>query len=89
MNIIITEKEIKDNPKYFQLGKLVSEKYWEVKSVKLDNNYITEDGFDKCVVCGKKSPYYAVTDINIRIGYVEGAGQGCFQPDKCDNIKYE
>ena len=42
-----------------------------------------ENGYDKCVVCGKVSPYKTTTDINMRIGYVEGAGQGCFQPNSC------
>jgi len=38
---------------------------------------------DKCVICGKKSPYLRSTNIYERIGYVEGAGQGCFHPNKC------
>ena len=46
------------------------------------SDYI-ENGYDKCVVCGKVSPYKTTTDINMRIGYVEGAGQGCFQPNSC------
>ena len=46
-------------------------------------DYVTEDGYDKCVVCGKKSPYTVDTDIYSRIGYVEGGGQGCFSPNEC------
>jgi len=39
--------------------------------------------YDTCVVCGKTSPYKVQTHIDYRIGYVEGAGQGCFQPKEC------
>lgn len=56
-----------------------------VKGIHLpkSTDYI-ENGYDKCVVCGKVSPYKTTTDINMRIGYVEGAGQGCFQPSSCN-----
>jgi hypothetical protein len=46
-------------------------------------DYVTEDGYDKCVICGKSSPYKVDTHIDMRVGYVEGAGQGCFQPNVC------
>lgn len=39
---------------------------------------------DKCVLCGKESPYTIDTHIDYRVGYVEGVGQGCFQPNKCE-----
>lgn len=89
MNIIITEEEIKNNPNYFELGKLVSEKYWKNKTVNSYNTFVSDDGFDLCVVCGKKSPYFKIENIENRIGYVEGAGQGCFQPNKCENTNHE
>lgn len=38
---------------------------------------------DKCVICGKETPYSYSTHIDLRVGYVEGAGQGCFQPNLC------
>lgn len=44
----------------------------------------TENGYDKCVVCGKVSPYKTMTHIDLRMGYVEGGGQGCFQPKLCE-----
>ena len=55
-----------------------------VKGIHLpkENSYV-ENGFDKCVVCGKVSPYTTNTHIDLRVGYVEGAGQGCFQPNIC------
>jgi hypothetical protein len=43
-----------------------------------------QNGYDKCVVCGKLSPYKTTTNIDLRIGYVEGAGQGCFQDKICE-----
>lgn len=46
-------------------------------------NDFVEDGYDKCVMCGKVSPYKTTTNIDLRVGYVEGAGQGCFQPNLC------
>lgn len=43
---------------------------------------------DKCLLCGKETPYYITTHINLRIGYIEGGGQGCFQPQTCDDQKF-
>lgn len=40
--------------------------------------------YDKCVICGKTSPYTRSTHIDQRIGYVEGGGQGCFSPNQCE-----
>jgi hypothetical protein len=40
-------------------------------------------GNDKCVRCGKPSPYTSDTNIDYRIGYIEGGGQGCYQPEVC------
>jgi hypothetical protein len=48
--------------------------------VEEDNNKLE---FDKCVLCGKESPYFLSTHIDLRQGYVEGGGQGCFQPNVC------
>ena len=45
-----------------------------------------EDEYDKCVICGKESPYLRSTHIDLRTGYVEGGGQGCFQPNGCDKV---
>ena len=44
----------------------------------------THNGYDRCVVCGKVSPYKTTTNIDLRIGYIEGGGQGCFQPQICE-----
>jgi hypothetical protein len=44
----------------------------------------SEIDYDKCVLCGKESPYTISTHIDLREGYVEGGGQGCFQPNQCN-----
>jgi len=54
-----------------------------VKSIIHPSN---KNEFDKCVICGKDSPYTTSTHIDFRIGYVEGAGQGCFHPNICGKI---
>ena len=53
------------------------------KEISSEDGY-TEDGYDKCILCGKVSPYMTSTHIDLRIGYVEGAGQGCFHPELCE-----
>jgi hypothetical protein len=44
-----------------------------------------QDGktYDNCVVCGKVTPYVSETHIDYRVGYIEGGGQACYQPDVC------
>ena len=37
---------------------------------------------DKCILCGEDSSYEFETHIDMRVGYVEGAGQLCI---KCWN----
>lgn len=44
------------------------------------------DEYDKCVICGKETPYLRSTNIHERVGYIEGGGQGCFQSHICDKI---
>jgi hypothetical protein len=39
--------------------------------------------YDTCTICGKETPYAKSTHIDLREGYVEGAGQGCYQPNEC------
>lgn len=81
LSISLTEKEILNLPNDTDLGKYLRKKY----------NYIKEDlersmdmEYDHCVICGKQSPYTMGTSINDRIGYIEGGGQGCFSPNKCE-----
>lgn len=47
---------------------------------------INDDNYDECVICGKKTPYTRSTHIDLRYGYVEGAGQGCYQPQVCNKL---
>ena len=57
---------------------------WDHLSCRLKSEMSDEK--DKCVICGKESPYTKSTHIDMRIGYVEGGGQGCFQPNQCDKV---
>ena len=50
----------------------------------LKEEEIRPDAFDKCVICGKETPYLRSTHIDLREGYVEGGGQGCYQPNICE-----
>lgn len=39
---------------------------------------------DKCILCGVETPYDYETHVDLRIGYIEGAGQlcsGCYNKD--------
>jgi hypothetical protein len=100
IKITVTEEEILRMPNDFDLGEFIRLKYWnrkkfmalvsddkEVKEV-FDtevNNVIPICSKDKCVICGNESPYPRKTHIDLRIGYVEGSGQGCFQPHVCNH----
>jgi len=46
-----------------------------------------QDIYDVCGLCGLRSPYTIYHHIDYRIGYVEGGGQGCFQPQKCNEMR--
>jgi hypothetical protein len=39
--------------------------------------------YDKCVICGKDSPYLETTHIDFRINYIEGFGQTCVDEKNC------
>lgn len=84
IDVIITEEEILKNPNYYDLGELVFNRYWSEKEVDWDiDDDTNKDEFDKCVICGKVSPYFKTTHIDLRTGYVEGSGQGCFNLVEC------
>lgn len=36
-----------------------------------------ENEYDVCVICGRETQYKRSTPIDLRIGYIEGAGQTC------------
>jgi hypothetical protein len=79
ITITINEKEILQNPNNESLGEYVRKKFEH--EVFLKNN-----SYDKCIICGKETPYLKSTHLNDRVGYVEGSGQGCYQPNTCDKI---
>ena len=37
----------------------------------------SKDTFDTCVMCGVETPYKRSTHVDMRIGYIDGAGQLC------------
>lgn len=88
--IKISEREILDYPNDAQLGAYVRNKFSTFKEYgllgdSLDMGQIPDyDSYDKCVICGKKSPYKISTHIDQRIGYIEGVGQTCFSPKECE-----
>jgi hypothetical protein len=84
IEVILTEKEIYNTPNDAELGELVRNKYWELKNDLRQPPFDLDVEYDNCVLCGKVSPYTRSTHIDYRIGYIEGAGQGCFQPKMCD-----
>lgn len=47
----------------------------------------TKQEKDKCIICSKETPYLMTTHIDYRVGYLEGSGQGCFQPQTCNSKK--
>jgi hypothetical protein len=73
MIIAISEREILSISNDQELGETIRSRYFEAKSREKD----------RCVVCGRVSPYDAGVHIDMRVGYVEGGGQGCFQPQVC------
>ena len=42
---------------------------------------------DHCVICGVETPYDRKTHIDMRLGYIEGAGQLCAKCWNEDNNK--
>jgi hypothetical protein len=76
--ITLTEKEILETPNNEILGEKVRNKYWEVKRNSEQPQY------DKCLICGEDSPYLISTHIDLREGYLEGVGQGCYKQNICE-----
>jgi hypothetical protein len=81
ISFIITEDEVLKLPNNYDLGSYVRKKYNTVsQNIK---SYISDDGYDLCVVCGRKTQYKSYTHIDERMGYVEGVGQTCVDVNKC------
>jgi hypothetical protein len=81
--LFITEEDILTNTNDYDLGKIIREKFWNLKEEAL---YLSEVEYEHCMICGKLSPYTINTPNEDRIGYVEGSGQSCYQSNKCDKI---
>ena len=89
IKIKITEEEILSKPNDSELGSYIRTKYIVLKdSLKhekdvLSLGQIPDDEPDMCLICGQSSPYSKSTHIDFRVGYIRGAGQGCYKPIKC------
>ena len=89
LKIKISEKKILEYLNDTQLGSYIRGKYLTLKKTNEENNVLDMgqipdyDVYDKCVICGKESPYKVSTHIDMRLGYIQGAGQGCFTPREC------
>lgn len=81
IKLVLTEEEILKMPNDMELGRYVRRKFWNQYREELEKNF-TE--YDFCNICGLISPYTKETNIEKRVGYVEGGGQGCFQPQECE-----
>jgi hypothetical protein len=88
IKIKITEEEILAITDDIQLGSYIRKKYI-IKKERMNRDVDVlslgqiPDEYDKCVICGKDSPYTKSTHIDLRIGYISGVGQLCFMPSKC------
>ena len=93
IKIKITEQEILDKPNDAELGSYVRKKYMvqqELMKQEIDVlsiGQIPDNEPERCLVCGKFSPYVRSTHIDMRIGFIEGGGQGCFMPTNCEKNK--
>jgi hypothetical protein len=81
--VVLTEQEILSIPNNYDLGEHVRKKLWEMNHPNPKIQSKIQSKIDKCVICGKDTPYLETTHIDLRVGYVEGGGQGCFQPTVC------
>lgn len=89
LKIKISEKEILDNPNDAVLGSHVRTKYLiHKKHTQEDNSLsmgqIPDDEPERCLICGEFTPYLKSTHIDMRYGFVEGVGQGCYNPIRCE-----
>ena len=46
--------------------------------------FTTEETYDICVSCGQQTSYKKTDNITYRFGYIEGAGQLCFECGRRD-----
>lgn len=59
--------------------------YLNVNKEGLVESITKSEDYDICVICGRESPYLKNVHIDLRKGYIEGAGQGCYQPSVCEH----
>jgi hypothetical protein len=89
IRIKITEEEILSKPNDSELGSYIRYKYLVQKdSLKQEKDILSlgqipDDEPERCLVCGEFTPYTKGTHVDFRVGYIRGAGQGCYKPIKC------
>ena len=89
IKVKITEEEILSKPNDAELGSHVRTKYIVLKDTLkkeqdvLSLGQIPDDEPERCLVCGEFTPYSKDTHVDFRVGYIRGAGQGCYKPIKC------
>lgn len=81
ISLNVTEEEIIKLPNDMELGRYIRKKFWNLYRQNQEKKFVE---YDHCLICGQISPYTKETNINHRVGYVEGAGQSCFSPNECD-----
>lgn len=81
ISLYLTEEEILNFPNDTDLGKYIRRKYWDLHRQTQEKEFVE---YDICRICGVVSPYTKETNIENRVGYVEGGGQGCFKPNECE-----
>ena len=90
IKIKITEEEILSKPNDSELGSYIRYKYLVQKdSLKQEKDVLSlgqipDDEPERCLICGEFTPYLKSTHIDMRYGFIEGAGQGCYKPIKCE-----
>jgi hypothetical protein len=92
VKIKINEQEILGRPNDAELGSYIRKKYIiQKESMKKDVDVLSigqiNDEPEICLICGEFTPYTKGTHVDFRVGYIRGAGQGCFSPDKCSKNK--
>jgi hypothetical protein len=89
IKIKITEEEILSKPNDSELGSYIRTKYIVLKdSLKKEKDILSlgqipDDEPEICLICGELTPYTKGTHVDFRVGYIRGAGQGCYKPIKC------
>jgi hypothetical protein len=70
----LNQQDIIDNPDE-HFGLVIGEDGVVQKIIRAEQSQ--NDEYDKCIICGRETSYKRSTHIDLRVGYIEGAGQTC------------